>query len=170
MADDTTTTKQDPTTTTAAPAAPVVPAPASATAPATTVAGNVVTEAAAQSAAAPGVLTAASLYNTGPTGEPVGPETEASLDWRQGLDHIRETLATDGHTLSHAAEEFVRRVLGELYQHEQGGPPASPAAKEFATTVTGTPSQETADYLNAQGIALQKTEGHGLLNSGGYAV
>lgn len=147
----------------------VVAAPAAeATTEAREIDGNIVTEAAVEHAEAAGVLTAKNLYGTGPTGEPVAPEQEAHLDWRQGLDHVRDTLAREGHTLSQAAEEFVGRALGELYQHEQGGPKASSAALEFAKRMTGVPSQEHADWLNEQGVTLQTIEGHGLLNAGGY--
>ncbi len=146
----------------------VVAAPAAeATTEAREIDGNIVTEAAAAHAEAAGVLTAKNLYGTGPTGEPVAPEQGARLDWRQGLDHVRDTLAREGYTLSQAAAEFVGRALGELYQHEQGGPPASQAAREMATRVSGAPTQETATYLNEQGRYLQETEG-AQFNAKGY--
>lgn len=131
--------------------------------------GNIVTADAADQAASPGVLTAANLYGTGPAGAPIGTKNATvQLDWRLGVDHIRDTLAAEGFSLSQAAVEFVRRVAGELYQHQVGGPPASQAAQETADKLTGAPSQDVATYLNRQARYFEQVEGSHHLNNMGH--
>lgn len=128
--------------------------------------GSVITAAADRDAAAPGVLVRKSRYGTGPG--TVDDSTNATglastaVHWR-GTSVEDVARAYPG--ITEAGLDFLRRAYGELYQHEAGGPPASDAALDVAKRLDGK-GKDITDWVNEQGVTLQKTEGEQLHNKG----
>ncbi len=101
---------------------------------------------------------------TSPAAE--APATAATTGHAEGFDLAREGMrgvdrvfGTSVSTLTERARDLLRRILGELYQEDQGGSPASPLAHEVADAVRKGASVKD---LNERGDRHQDTGGEGL--------
>lgn len=136
------------------------------------VADALVTPAAAQGDAAPGVLAVKSLFGTGKPDFSAAVATAGGLTkgaatpWQSGIEVFKTAY---GSTLTEDAIDLVRRTLGELYIESQGGMPASALAHDIADHLAKPASQATADYLVERGKVHAAGEGVGL-NNRGYAM
>lgn len=126
----------------------------------TEIEGSIVTAAAAENAQAPGVLQRASIYGTGPLDDERA--QQVGTHFRDGAEAIARA-----HNLSGPATDFVRRALGEIYEHEQGGLPMTAPTQQFVKTFDGgTYRKANGDWLEEQGRLGQQTEFDQLRNKG----